>query len=285
MTSARLALAETSAPDTEPLEEVEVRLLLEGIWRYYGFDFREYAPTSLRRRIRHFMEDEGLATVSALQDRVLHDRTSLFRFMQALTVHVTSMFRDPGFYRALREVVVPVLRTYPVVRIWHAGCSTGEEVYSVAILLREEGLYGRCRIYATDLNERVLRQAQTGFLSASTMRDNGRNFVAAGGRGPFSRWYTPSAEGAVLDPSLRENVVFAQHNLATDGSFQEFNLILCRNVLIYFSRPLQDRVHRLLQASLVRFGFLALGSKETVRFSSEESRYQELAQHIFRKVA
>jgi chemotaxis protein methyltransferase CheR len=285
VTSARLALAETSAPDTEPVEEVEVRLLLEGIWRHYGFDFREYAPTSMRRRIRHFMEDEGLATVSALQDRVLHDRTSLLRFMQALTVHVTSMFRDPGFYRALREVVVPVLRTYPVVRIWHAGCSTGEEVYSVAILLREEGLYGRCRIYATDLNERVLRRAQTGLLPASAMRENGRNFVAAGGRGPFSRWYTPSAEGAVLDPSLRDNVVFAQHNLATDGSFQEFNLILCRNVLIYFSRPLQDRVHRLLHASLVRFGFLALGAKETVRFSSEESRYQELVQHIFRKVA
>jgi chemotaxis protein methyltransferase CheR len=172
-----------------------------------------------------------------------------------------------------------------VVRIWHAGCSTGEEVYSVAILLREEGLYQRCRIYATDLNEGVLRRAQSGVLAAATMRENGRNFVAAGGRGSFSRWYTPSPEGAVLDPSLRENVVFAQHNLATDGSFQEFNLVLCRNVLIYFSRPLQDRVHQLLHASLVRFGFLALGSKETVRFSSTESRYQELAQHVFRKVA
>jgi chemotaxis protein methyltransferase CheR len=204
--------------------------------------------------------------------------------MHGLTVNVTSMFRDPGFYRALRESVVPVLRTYPVVRIWHAGCSTGEEVYSLAILLREEGLYPRCRIYATDMNEKVLRQAQAGIVPLGTMRENTRNYIASGGRRPFAQWYTSTPEGAVLDPALRENVVFALHNLATDTSFNEFNLVLCRNVLIYFSRPLQDRVHRLLASSLVRFGFLALGSKETVRFTSEESRYEELPQHVFRKV-
>ena len=273
------------APGSEGLEDLEIRLLLEGVWSCYGYDFRDYALTSIRRRVRFFMEEEGLSTVTSVQDRVLHDPLALRRFLRALSVNVTAMFRDPSFYRALREVVVPVMRTYPAVRIWHAGCATGEEVYSVAILLREEGLYDRCRLYATDINDAVLRQAQRGELPLSSMRENTRHYIDAGGGHGFARWYKTRDDRAVLDPELRRNIVFAQHNLATDGSFNDFHLVVCRNVLIYFNRALQDRVHRLLYDSLVRFGFLGLGLKETTRFTPHEAHYEELPERLYRKVA
>ena len=279
------ARAAARAPASEGLEDLEIRLLLEGVWSCYGYDFREYALTSIRRRVRFFMEEEGLSTVTSVQDRVLHDPLALRRFLRALSVNVTAMFRDPGFYRALREVVVPVMRTYPAVRIWHAGCATGEEVYSVAILLREEGLYDRCRLYATDINDAVLRQAQRGELPLSSMRENTRHYIEAGGGHGFARWYKTRDDRAVLDPELRRNIVFAQHNLATDGSFNDFHLVVCRNVLIYFNRGLQDRVHRLLYDSLVRFGFLGLGLKETTRFTPHEAHYEELPERLYRKVA
>jgi len=266
-------------------EELEVDLLLQAIWRYYGYDFRDYARASIVRRVRFFMQEEGLSTVSSVQELVLHDAFAQRRFLRALSVNVTAMFRDPAFYRALREVVVPVLRTYPIIRIWHAGCSSGEEVYSVAILLRLEGLYERCQLYATDINEAVLRQARKGEVPLAAMRENTRNYIEAGGRQGFARWYTAREDRAVLDAELRRNVVFAQHNLATDGSFNEFNLIVCRNVLIYFNRRLQERVHRLLYGSLVQFGFLGLGSKETARFTPHEAQYQELPERLYRKVA
>jgi chemotaxis protein methyltransferase CheR len=278
-------VAEARAEGAERLEDLEVRLLLEGIWCTYGYDFRDYALSSIRRRVRFFMQDEGLSTVSSVQDRVLHDTLALRRFLRSLSVSVTAMFRDPPFYQTLRETVVPVLRTYPAVRIWHAGCSTGEEVYSVAILLHEEGLYDRCRLYATDMNEAVLAQAERGELSLSSMRDNTRSYIEAGGRQGFARWYKTRDDRAVLVPELRRNVVFAQHNLATDRSFNDFHLVVCRNVLIYFNHALQDRVHRLLYGSLVRFGYLGLGSKETVRFTPHEAHYQELAHRLYRKVA
>jgi chemotaxis protein methyltransferase CheR len=273
------------AAGAEPVEDLEIGLLLEGLWRCYGYDFRDYALSSIRRRVRSFMQEEGLSTVSSVQDRVLHDPAALRRLLRSLSINVTAMFRDPRFYQALREVVVPVLRTYPAVRIWHAGCSTGEEVYSVAILLREEGLYERSRLYATDMNAAVLEQAERGEVPLAAMRDNTRNYLEAGGRQAFARWYAARADRAVLDPELRRNIVFAQHNLATDGSFNDFNLIVCRNVLIYFNHTLQDRVHRLFYQSLIRFGFLGLGSKETARFTPHESHYQELAERIYRKVA
>jgi chemotaxis protein methyltransferase CheR len=279
------ASAGARAPGTEGLEDLEIRLLLEGVWSCYGYDFRDYALTSIRRRVRFFMEEEGLSTVTSVQDRVLHDPLALRRFLRALSVNVTAMFRDPSFYRALREVVVPVMRTYPAVRIWHAGCATGEEVYSVAILLREEGLYDRCRLYATDINDAVLRQAQRGELPLSSMRENTRHYIEAGGGHGFARWYKTRDNRAVLDPELRRNIVFAQHNLATDGSFNDFHLVVCRNVLIYFNRTLQDRVHRLLYDSLVRFGFLGLGLKETTRFTPHEAHYEELSERLYRKVA
>lgn len=269
----------------EPVEDLEISLLLEGLWRCYGYDFRDYALSSIRRRVRFFMQEEGLPTVSSVQDRVLHDTAALRRLLDSLSINVTAMFRDPRFYQALREVVVPVLRTYPAVRIWHAGCATGEEVYSVAILLREEGLYERSRIYATDMNAAVLEQAERGEVPLAAMRDNTRNYLEAGGRRAFARWYTTRDGRAVLDPELRRHIVFAQHNLATDGSFNDFNLILCRNVLIYFNRTLQERAHRLFYESLIRFGFLGLGVRETARFTPHESQYEELAERIYRKVA
>jgi chemotaxis protein methyltransferase CheR len=279
------ARAAARAPGSEGLEDLEIRLLLEGVWSCYGYDFRDYALTSIRRRVHFFMEEEGLSTVTSVQDRVLHDPLALRRFLRALSVNVTAMFRDPSFYRALREVVVPVMRTYPAVRIWHAGCATGEEVYSVAILLREEGLYDRCRLYATDINDAILRQAQRGELPLSSMRENTRQYIEAGGGHGFARWYKTRDGRAVLDPELRRNIVFAQHNLATDGSFNDFHLVVCRNVLIYFNRALQDRVHRLLYDSLVRFGFLGLGLKETARFTPHEAHYEELPERLYRKVA
>jgi chemotaxis protein methyltransferase CheR len=277
--------ADARAPAPEPLEDLEIRLLLEGLWCSYGYDFRDYALSSIRRRVRFFMSEEGLSTVSAVQDRVLHDTLALQRFLRSLSVNVTALFRDPSFYLALRETVVPVLRTYPAVRIWHAGCSSGEEVYSLAIVLQEEGLYDRCRLYATDMNDAVLAQAEKGELPLASMRENTPTYIEAGGKQGFARWYTARDGRAVLAPELRKNVVFAQHNLATDGSFNEFHLIVCRNVLIYFNRSLQDRVHRLLYESLIRFGFLGLGSKETVRFTPHEAHYQELPERLHRKVA
>jgi chemotaxis protein methyltransferase CheR len=275
-----------SAPVVPELEELEIRLLLEGIFAHYGFDFRDYALASIRRRIATQMRAESVPSVSGLQDRVLHDPACMERLLLALTVHVTSMFRDPSFYAAFRERVVPVLRTYPFVRIWHAGCSTGEEVYSLAILLHEEGLYPRCRIYATDASEAVLRAAKRGIFPASAMREYTENYMKGGGKGAFSEYYTAMYEGAVFRSHLQENVVFAQHNLATDSSFNEFNVILCRNVMIYFNEKLQERVQRLIYGSLDHLGVLALGRKESLRFTPHEECYEELErdEKIFRKV-
>jgi len=284
VTSAVAPAAKPHASD--PREDLELRLLLEAVFHFHGFDFREYAPGSLRRRVRHLVRDEGLRSISALQERVLHDPRVLPRLVNGLSVSVTSMYRDPGFFRALRQQVVPLLRTYPLVRIWHAGCSTGEEVYSLAALLEEEGLYDRCRIYATDMNEDALRKAAGGAFPLVAMREHTARYLAAGGRRSFSEYYSVRDREATFHRRLRRNVVFAQHNLVTDRSFNEFNAILCRNVLIYFSRPLQERVHRLLYESLGRLGFLGLGSKETVQFTPFERSYQALdpVHKIYRKV-
>jgi chemotaxis protein methyltransferase CheR len=269
------------------LEALEVRLLLDAVYYRYGYDFRQYAPSSIKRRIRHYIRDEGLESITRLQERVLHDPTAAERFLGILTVPVTSMFRDPEFFAAFREKAVPLLRTYPFLRVWHAGCSSGEEVYSMAILLEEEGLYERCRIYATDMNEALLRQAEKGAFPVSSMQVNTANYLRAAGRGPFSRYYEVKGDRAVFEPRLRRNVVFAHHNLATDGAFNEFHSILCRNVLIYFSRGLQDRVHGLLYESLVRFGYLGVGAKESLRLTPFQGRYEELdgRNKLYRKVA
>jgi len=268
------------------VERIEIALLLEGIYRQYGFDFRSYAFSSIRRRIWKRIEAERLPTVSALQDRVLHDPPSMQRLLHDLSVNVTSMFRDPEFYVAFREKVVPLLRTYPFVRIWHAGCATGEEAYSMAILLQEERLLDRARIYATDMNELALQRANEGIFPLERMQEYTQNYLRAGGTRSFSEYYTAMYDGALFAPRLMRNIVFSQHNLATDRSFAECNVILCRNVLIYFDRNLQQRVHKLFYESLPIYGYLGLGSKESLRFSGFEDNYEPVdrREKIYRKV-
>jgi chemotaxis protein methyltransferase CheR len=281
-----MVLPNTPVKYSKELEKVEIELLLEGIFRQYGFDFRSYAYASLKRRLWKRIESEGLGTISGLQERVLHDGAAMERLLMDLSVSVTSMFRDPNFYKTFRIQVVPLLRTYPFIRIWHAGCSTGEEVYSMAILLHEEGLLERSRIYATDINEAVLRTAKAGIFPLEKMQEYTLNYQKAGGIRSFSEYYTAAYEGALFSPALTANVVFAQHNLVTDRSFSEFNVILCRNVMIYFDKPLQNRVHQLFYESLPIYGILAVGSKESLRFSDVETCYEELnpREKIYRKV-
>ena len=268
------------------LERIEIELLLEGVYRHYGFDFRSYAYASLRRRIWKRVEQERLGTISALTERVLHEPAMMERLLLDLSINVTAMFRDPGFHLAFRRRVVPLLRTYPFFRIWHAGCSTGEEVYSMAIILEEEGLYDRARIYATDINELVLQRAKAGIFPLERMQEYTENYLRAGGTRSFSEYYTAKYDGALFKPSLSRHVVFSQHNLVTDRSFSEFHVILCRNVLIYFDKSLQERVHGLFFESLAMFGVLALGSKESLRFSKYEDCYEALSapEKIYRKV-
>jgi chemotaxis protein methyltransferase CheR len=272
--------------DEYDIEKLEIELLLTGIERRYGYDFRNYAPASLTRRLRHAMRSEHLATMSALQEHVLHDEAAMQRLLYHLSVHVTAMFRDPQFYLVFRRQVVPLLRTYPFVRIWHAGCSTGEEVYSLAILLHEEDLYERSRIYATDMSDELLHRARRGIVPLAVLRRYTRNYQLAGGTSDFSSYYTADHENAILREHLRRNIVFSHHNLASDHSFNEFNVIMCRNVLIYFDRTLRERVHGLLYDSLTRFGILGLGMKESMRFAPLGDRYEELPGnvHLYRRI-
>ncbi|CAN5526675.1 protein-glutamate O-methyltransferase CheR [soil metagenome] len=258
------------------LENLEIDLLLEGIYQQYGFDFRDYARGSIKRRLWRRVYAEGLESISGLQERVLHDQDTMNRLLEDLSINVTSMFRDPEFYKAIRQKIVPLLRTYPFIRIWNAGCSTGEETYSLAILLREEGLFDKTKIYATDINETVLDLAKRGIFPLDKMRDYTENYIAAGGRTAFSEYYTANGSGARFNESLTENITFAQHNLASDRSFNEFQMILCRNVMIYFDRSLQERVHSLFYSSLGMSGVLALGRKESIKFTRHASAYEEI---------
>jgi chemotaxis protein methyltransferase CheR len=269
------------------LEDIEIELLVDGLFRYYGFDFREYSPASLKRRILNIVRSEKLASVSALQDKVFHDPVFLDRFLMSLVVSVSAMFRDPDFFLSFREKAVPLLRTYPFVRIWVAGCSMGEEVYSMAILLQEEGIYDRCRIYATDMSEAVLRKAREGIFPLDLMQNYTNNYIKAGGKRSFSEYYTAGYNSAIFPAVLKENIVFSQHNLVTDRSFNEFNVILCRNVMIYFNKSLQERVQQLLYDSLMMFGILGLGDKETLQFSPTARLYEILDgnEKLYRRIA
>jgi chemotaxis protein methyltransferase CheR len=277
---------EDLARASDDLERIEVQLLLEAIYQHYGFDFRGYALGSLKRRLWRRAYGEKLETLSALQDRVLHDPAVMERLLLDLSINVTAMFRDPTFFRAFREKVVPLLRTYPFLRIWAAGCSTGEETYSLAILLKEEGLYERTRIYATDINDRVLERAQAGRFPLEKMREYTENYLRAGGTEEFSSYYSADGDMASFRSELREQIVFAQHNLVSDAPFNEFNVIVCRNVMIYFGKTLQDRVHELFYDSLETLGILAMGHKESIRFTRNEERYEALDQQekLYRKM-
>jgi chemotaxis protein methyltransferase CheR len=269
----------------ETLEDLEIDLLLEAIYRQYGFDFRGYARSSLKRRVRVAVAAEGLTTVAGLLERTLHDGGCLERLLLGLSVNVSAMFRDPRFFRTFRERAVPLLRTYPFIRIWQAGCSMGEEVYSLAILLQEEGLYDRCRIYATDMNDVVLKKAREGIYPLDVMQKYTSNYIAAGGTAAFSDYYTAGYDHAILRDSLRQHVVFSQHNLVSDGVFNEFNVILCRNVMIYFTQPLQERVLDLFSRSFAKFGLLGLGSHESLRFLAMDREYEplETGEKLFRR--
>ena len=276
-----------SGADRDAVEELELELLLEGVYRHYGYDFRNYARTSLRRRITKLMQEENVPTVSALQERVLHGPAAWERFLQGISVNVSAMFRDPHFFLAFRRRAVPMLRTYPFIRIWQAGCSLGEEAYTLAILLEEEGLYDRSRIYATDINDSTLRQAREGIYPADLMQKYTQNYILAGGQRAFSEYYTARYEFAIMRPALQRNIVFSQHNLVSDGPFNEFNVILCRNVMIYFNRGLQERTHALFQGSLAMFGILGLGARESMRFVPQEYAYEQLepGEKLYRRIA
>jgi chemotaxis protein methyltransferase CheR len=277
--------AASAEPDT--VESLELDLLLEAAYRLYGYDFRDYARTSLRRRVANIMRAEEARTISALQEKVLHDRGCWERFLNGISVNVSAMFRDPGFFLAFRRHAVPLLRTYPFIRIWQAGCSLGEEAFSLAILLEEEGLYDRALIYATDINDATLRQAREGIYPADLMQKYTQNYLQSGGQRSFSEYYTARYEFAILRPGLQRNIVFSQHNLVSDGPFNEFNVILCRNVMIYFNRPLQERTHALFHSSLGMFGILGLGARESLRFMPQETMYEPLAasEKLYRRIA
>jgi chemotaxis protein methyltransferase CheR len=272
------------------MADLEVRLLLEAIFDRYHYDFRSYAMASLKRRLGQACDSLRVATLSGLQEKVLHEPESFSHLLQYLTVQVSDMFRDPEFFLALRRAVVPVLATYPSVKVWCAGCSTGEEAYSLAILLQEEGLLDRSIIYATDINAQSLRLAAGGMFTLERLRGFTENHRRSGGRSSLSDYYFASGAGmsggsAIMDTALRRKITFSDHSLATDSVFSEVHLITCRNVLIYFDHALQNRALRLFADSLVRGGFLGLGSKESLRFTEAADQFTDVAapERIYRR--
>lgn len=270
---------------SEDPQALEVGFLLEAIWQRYGYDFRNYSEASITRRLDHIRSKAGDQSLSQLLHRVLHQPGFFHDMVIDLTVTTSEMFRDPPFFRQLREVVCPILHTFPTINIWHAGCSTGEEVYSVAILLKEEGLLDRATIFATDINRHALKRAREGIYSAESLRTFTANYQKAGGKGSFAEYYHAAYGGAVMHQELRANVLFSEHNLVTDTVFAETHLVLCRNVMIYFQQPLQNRVLQIFSDSLRRGGFLCLGSKETLEFSAVKEQFQTVdpRARIYRK--
>lgn len=256
-------------------EDIEIQLLLEALFRRYHYDFRNYARASIKRRLVQAQQQLGFATISALQDSLLHDPAILPKLLGYLTVQVSEMFRDPAYFRALREKVLPHLRTYPSLKVWVAGCSRGEELYSLSILFREEGLDERTMFYATDINPEALRAAEAGVYPLELVRKFTENHQKSGARSSLSDYYVANYGRAMFDKSLRSRVVFSDHSLVTDAVFGEMHLISCRNVLIYFDRPLQDRALGLFRDSLARKGFLGLGSKESLRFSAHAAAFAD----------
>ncbi len=281
----------TAEPPQEALAaassaETELRLLMEAVYLKYSYDFRDYAGASQKRRVLQALRQLNCPTIPDLQAKVLNDPEVFMQLLQYLTIPVSEMFRDPPFFLALRQQVIPRLQTYPSLKIWIAGCSTGEEAYSLAILLREEGLLERSLIYATDINAKSLNKARQGIFALGSIKGHTANYQNAGGKQAFSEYYTAAYDTAIFDKSLRENITFADHSLATDSVFSETQLVLCRNVLIYFNKKLQDRALDLFHESLSHRGFLCLGSKESLNFSAYATRFEPLvkSERIFRKL-
>ena len=269
----------------ETVEDLEIRLLLDGIYHVYGYDFREYAASSVKRRLKHWLSESKFDTFSCAQSHLLRDPLLFENLLRGLTIHVTEMFRDPLFFKALREQVVPFLMTFPFVKIWLAGCATGEEAYSMAILLNEEGMQGRYLIYATDINEAVLDTAKEGVMPLAQMQRYTRNYQQSGGTASFSDYYTARYDKAAFSAALKKNIVFSSHNLAGDAAFGEMNIVLCRNVMIYFKHALKERCLKLFDDSLLAGGFLCLGIKETLEKKSTGAGYEEFSrrERIYRK--
>ena len=270
---------------SEDTSELEISLLLEAIYQKYGYDFRQYSKAHINRRIRNRMRLSGLEDISQIQSKVLKDETFAHELLQDLSITVTEMFRDQDFYKSLRKNVIPILKTYPFIKIWHAGCATGEEAYSMAIIMQEEGLYDRTTIYATDFNQHALNRAKEGIFSNVLMKEYTINYQLSGGKESFSSYYTSNYDNIIMNQSLKKNIVWANHNLVTDSVFAEVHLILCRNVLIYFDNSLQNKVQKLLYESLINGGISCLGSKEGLGFTDFYEKYIELdkKQKIFKK--
>lgn len=272
----------TDKPGT--IEEIELNLLLEAIHQRYGYDFREYSRAHIRRRILSRVGRNGMSSISELQGKILVDEELFHALLLDLSLNVTEMFRDPKFFAAFRRKVVPILRTWPFLKIWHAGCATGEELYSMAILLKEEGLYDRSLLYGTDFNQIVLSKANEGIFPADRFKLFSENYQLAGGTASLSDYFTIQYDSAIPDQSLRKNILFSDHNLVTDGVFGEMNVVICRNVLIYFNRQLQNKVFRLFYDSILPGGFLCLGSKETIAFSDFKDKFEMISRtNIFKR--
>jgi len=271
----------------DQIEQIEIDLLLEAVYRRYGYDFRSYARASIERRLRQFLSREGCGSITAMIDQLLRDEEFFAKLVRNFSIAVTEMFRDPWVYRALREKVVPVLRTWPHFKIWLAGCSSGEEAYSLAVVLLEEGVYHRATIYATDFNDAVLQQAREGIYEIGRLREATRNYQEAGGKASFSDYYHARYGAAAMDGALRERIVFSNHNLTSDTVFSEMHLVFCRNVLIYFNRSLQNRALGLFNDSLVHGGFLCLGTKEDLQFTEIANQYETVDHkaRLYKKVA
>jgi len=265
--------------------DIEIPLLLEAIFLKYGYDFRTYSKSHIKRRLIHRLNIDNIETISLMQNKVLVDKEYFVSLLNDLSINVTEMFRDPEFYLEFRKKVVPILKTYPFIKIWHAGCSTGEEVYSLAILMKEEGILERCQIYATDFNRKVLDTAKKGIYNSNNIDLFSQNYAKAGGNLKLSDYYTSKYGSIVFDKNLSKRVVFADHNLVTDSVFAEVNLIFCRNVLIYFNKKLQTNVINLFGDSLSPSGFLCLGNKESLKFLSTKDNFTEISksQRIFKK--
>lgn len=283
--SNELKLQTHNQEQMDEIEKIEIDLLLEAVYRFYGYDFRNYAPPFIQRRINHRVRKENLKSISALQEVILRDPVVMEDLISDFSINVTEMFRDPTFFKSLRTKVIPLIKDYPEIRIWHVGCSSGEEVYSMAILLHEEGLYEKTRIFATDLNTTMLEKAKQGTFPLDGMQRYTKNYIEAGGKRAFSEYYKAVDDQVFFHSHLQKNVVFAQHNLVTDHSFNEFDIIICRNVLIYFNKLLQNDVHKLFYDSLSVSGFLGLGNREGIKFTSYENCYGEFdaTEKIFRK--
>ncbi len=272
--------------NTNENEKIEFELILQAIYQKYGYDFRDYAKASIRRRLRYRLSKSNLKSISEMQHKLLHDKEFFDTLLLDLTINVTEMFRDPSFFKAIREIVIPELKKQPFIKVWHAGCSSGEEIYSTAVLLKENGINESSLIYATDTNEIVLGKAKSGIFPIERMKDFTANYRKAGGLASFADYYTARYDNAIMDNSLKKNIVFSNHNLVTDSVFGEMDMIICRNVLIYFNRKLQDRVFKLFRDSLRSGGLLCLGSKETIRFSSYSDNFENVAEKekIYRRV-